>query len=83
MLFLLLCISLTDALQDRMVDVLTTYVCMYAFVCILTCILFKFYMRLMGFCAEDEVVVFPGLSHLQMKYIVPKICFVNLVTSTR
>lgn len=66
MLFLLLCIPLTDALQDITVDVLTTYVCMYAFVCIPMCILFKFYMRLMEFCAEDEVGVFPVLSHLQM-----------------
>lgn len=40
-------------------------------------------MRLVGFCAEDEVGVFPILSLLQMKYTVPKAHLVNPVTSTR
>lgn len=60
----------------------------YTFACMHLCACpyvyyFKVYMGLVGFCAEDEVGLFPILSHLQMKYAVPKVCLVNLVTSTR
>jgi len=40
-------------------------------------------MRLVGSCAEDEVGVFPILSHLQMKSTVPKACLEHPVTPAR